>query len=261
MKRLFTCLTLVAAVLTLTGHAGAAQKANTQKTQEARKELDTAQDKLKDAREAMTKAQREFSQAESANQSAAAALTKARQGVYKLGLNSTAAERDAAREQVNKSRQAMQSRLKQRDDYQSAQKAANTARIRFGGLNDDATLTAEQRQKLSSELAVPMRRPTELEKEAEAGDGALQQALARHRTAEQELSALNAKVSREIEADPEVKGAAKTAKDAAEKLAREKSQLAQAQQQLNSAQTAVNREQQQLKQAQNQGDNKKKKKN
>src|SRR5258706_14127675 len=95
----------LAAVMCLitAGTCGPTQAANTKNTspkvQDAKKQLDAAQDKLRAERQEYDKAKKANDQASSAQQAAAAELAKARQGVYdrhagKIGLTAAAAERD-----------------------------------------------------------------------------------------------------------------------------------------------------------------------
>ncbi|HEY6168948.1 MAG TPA: hypothetical protein VI454_12975 [Verrucomicrobiae bacterium] len=257
MKLFLSRFALLGLIVSVAVTAPAAQKVNTPKTQDAKQQLDQAQSKLKDARSALDKAQKAFRQAETAQQATTAALAKARQSVYdrhagKIGLTAASAERDAARTQVNAARKALQEDLKAQPDYQKAIRSADEAGARFGGLNDDASLSSERRQKLSVELAAVMRRPAEMERERESSDAGLQEAQARFRAADQQVSALQAHLQKEMDADPAVKDAQEKLKDAASQLAKARSSFNQSQQQFNSAQSAVNREQQQYQQAQNQ---------
>jgi len=261
-------LKLAAIICLLAADAcGPTQAANTKnnspKVQDAKKQLDAAQDKLRTERQEYDKAKKANDQANAAQQAAAAELAKARQGVYdrhagKIGLTAAAAERDAARQQVNSSRKGLQDELKRDPAYQNAGKSADVARERFSGLNDDKSLTEEKRQQLSTELAVTLRRPAEMEREREARDTVLQDAMSRFSATDRKVNELQAQLQKEMDADPAVKAASEKAKDAADRAAKARAAFAREQQQLNSAQAAVSREQQQYQQAENSSKKKKK---
>lgn len=252
--------------LTVVQSSAAAQKnANqSQQTKQAKAELDAAQNKLRDARQELDKAEKELSTSTTAHQNALAQVQKAKQTAIqrvgpKLGLPAAQAEHNTAIAQVGTARNTLLASLKTQPDYQAATQATEDAREKMSKLPGDTALTDEQRAAKTAEYSAALRKPAELQKQAEAGDAQLQEAQRRFKASELQLSTVLAQVQKAIANDEGIKDAEEKLRDAITRLNKAKDAVAREQKQFNTAQATVNREQQQYQQAQTPEKKKKKK--
>jgi chromosome segregation ATPase len=244
---LWTAKACLAGWFLLAAHAQAADARVTA----AQKAFNTAQIKLNQARQAFDKTQQEFAKAQSAHQTTSNKLHQARQAAAQkhgadLGMSEAVLERDTAFHQITGRRTALEAQLKTERDYQVAENETEAARKRLEELPEDKSLTPDQQEKLGSELAAKIRRPTELRKKAETGDGEIQQAAERYQTAGKKIAALQPQLKKAIDSDPAVTKAAEQEKQAAAALEKARKAAASKDQELLTAQGNLDRHGQDL---------------
>lgn len=223
----------------------------TARVRTAQDAVTAAQTKLTLAQQSWGKAQQDFNAALAAHRTASNKVMQARQAAVQrhapgIGMTAAAAERDTATRQLSARRKAIETELKGRDDFKLAMAEAEAARNRLSDLPDDRSLTEEQQQKLSSELAAKVRRPTELRKETEANDPEMKQITERLQTAGKKILELQPLLRQAIDTDPEVTRALEQEKKEAAAVEKERTTTTRLQQDVVSAELNLERQQQQL---------------
>ena len=250
MKTILTSLLVAGSLLPAPVVFAAAKGTPAQQAAAAKKQLDDANAKLKEANSKHDAAEKEFKKAEGAHKAAAAKiqearLTATRELSGKLGLAAAQATDAAARREADTTQTALIAEIKKQPDYLAAVKDAEAASKQLKAVRDDTSLSDEERQKKSSALSATIRRPAELEKNRLAADPALKKMLGQAGEAAARLAAIRKEVQSAIEADPSVKTAAEALKKADTDLAKEKGELAKSQKDVATAQAKVNTENQQ----------------
>src|SRR5207245_1908985 len=136
--------------------------------------------------------------------------------------------------------------LKKGGAYQEAEKQSETARHRLSELPEDKSLTAEQQTKLASELAVQIRRPTELRKQAEEHDPEMRQAMETWQAAGKKIAQLGPQLKKSIDSDPAVTKAVEQAQQTLAALEKARTAVTRGAQNVNTAQSNLDRQNEQL---------------
>ena len=221
------------------------------KVRSAQQAFNSAQAKLTTMQQTWNKAQGELGKAQLSHQGASNKLQQTRQIAAQkhgaeAGMSAAISARDTAAHQIKARRSALGTELKNSGAYRDAEKEAEAARKHLGELADDKSLSEVQQQKLASELAGKIRRPTEMRKEAETSDGDIQQATERLQAAGKRITALQPQLKRLIDSDPAVTNAMGEEKQAATNLENARTRARRAEQDFNTAQWNVDRQSQQL---------------
>ena len=239
---------LLSGVLLMAAPAHAAVSARVRAAQTA---FVKAQAKADQAGQDWEKARQDLASAQAAHLASSNQLHQARQAAAQkhareVGMSAAITERETLSRQASARRKALAAALKSGAGYQAAEREAEEARQRLGDLPDDKSLTDEQREKLGSDLARKIRRPSELTKAAEADDSELKHITERLQSVQKKIVELQPEMKKAIDTDPLVVQAADKDKKTAAAIEKAREAVARAEQDANTAQASLGQQQQQL---------------
>lgn len=252
------CLILLAA-LPLAARLEAAQstrKKDAAQVNQAKGQFEDANDQVKQAHQKLDASRKELAQAQNAQEASTAKAQKALQSAVrehgaKLGLPQAVADMQSAQREADSIKSLIVTALKGEADYQRAAKAAGEASDQLKAVRDDASLSADERQRKSSQLSAVIRRPIEMERERLSADASYQAALRKYNDARKKGQRLEQRAQKEAEADPDVQKAEADAKKAQDEAKKTQKDISQRQKELAAAQSKAAQEQKQYQQAVN----------